>query len=1205
MMTDMITIAKDFQTSVNIAYDLGDSEKVKKLIPTKAALDLLEDLILSTNDSSTQRARILIGAYGKGKSHIVLSILSILCQKDVQLYDRILDKLREVKPDCYSYTQDYLNSSKRLLPIVISGSNTSLTQSFLGALHSAIKANGLHDILPETQFQAAVNMINRWKTEFPATYAALANMLEQSVDAFIQNLLAFDTASYLKFESLYPTLTSGSEFNPFSGFEVVELYEKVAKNISRYGYNGLFVVYDEFSKYLEANITTASVSDTKMLQDFAEKCNRSGAHQLHLLLISHKEVQNYIDKLPRQKVDGWRGVSERFSHVIMQSDFSQVYEIMTAAIEKKQVDWDRYIVEYRQSFDRLYHYAKKSKTFNNCSDATIRDLIWGCYPLHPITTFILPRLSEKVAQNERTMFTFLAGQEKHTLSSAIANMEQDFALVTPDILFDYFSAQLRSEPYTSEIHKTYTLASSILRKIHDQLEAKIVKTIALIYIMEQFEKLEPTSDVILSIYEQAGYSFDEIKDAIYRLSANQSVVYLRRSNAYFRLKAGTGVDIPQTIADVIEKRSRGISDQEILNKANITSYLYPTKYNDDHEITRYFQFVFLNLSQLNTFNVANYDADGVVVGILPDVECDDIDAVIAKVSQQNEQAVFIRPIDNISVHDNLREYDAVSILREASSDDTLLFEEYDVMYQDLLEVIQTYISRFTHPEYGLAMYYYHGQREKLYRKAHLTQLLSNVCENTFSNTPVINNEVLNKNTLTTVAINSRFKLLNGILNNASQPNLGMLGNGQEISFMRSALVVPGLLTQADGVAHLGLHTDNEQLQFALNHICHFVESTKNNAKNIGELYEILTSPQTGIGMRKGVIPIYLALVFKNYDGHIIIRDAYGERRITADFLADLNDKPSAFTLELESWSDEKAAYILGLSQLFTDFIVDEERNLGGYSYIIQAMNRWYLSLPKYSKDSKKVFNGYSSEKQFSKIDSSRTKFMDYLKQPGIGAQDLLFSKLPSCFGYDTFSANVLDNITATKTFFDTVRYNLESVLIDDVKRILDTKAVELGKTLGSVLKDWYDALSDTTHGYLFPNGAERVLAVAGNATNDEHSIISQLGKALTDLRIDDWNETLIIKFCTRFTEYINTINEFNSVGESDQKTTTFSTNGEYSVVFVDNQGQSYNKTFKREECSKRAKILKSEISNAIEEMGQSISPQEKRQVLIEVLEKYC
>ena len=107
---------------------------------------------------------------------------------------------------------------------------------------------------------------------------------------------------------MYPTLTSGSVFKPFLGFDVVDLYESVAKSLKIKGFSGLYVVYDEFSKFLEDNIVDASVSDTKMLQDFAEKCCRSGELQLHLMLISHKEISNYIDKLSKEKTDGWRGV---------------------------------------------------------------------------------------------------------------------------------------------------------------------------------------------------------------------------------------------------------------------------------------------------------------------------------------------------------------------------------------------------------------------------------------------------------------------------------------------------------------------------------------------------------------------------------------------------------------------------------------------------------------------------------------------------------------------------------------------------------------------------------------------------------------------------------------------------------------------------------------------------------------------------------
>ena len=81
-MRDMISVASGFQYSVNIGYDLGSDDKLKIFIPTKSALSLLEDILLSVNPTSSDRARVLIGAYGKGKSHIVLTILAILMGAD-------------------------------------------------------------------------------------------------------------------------------------------------------------------------------------------------------------------------------------------------------------------------------------------------------------------------------------------------------------------------------------------------------------------------------------------------------------------------------------------------------------------------------------------------------------------------------------------------------------------------------------------------------------------------------------------------------------------------------------------------------------------------------------------------------------------------------------------------------------------------------------------------------------------------------------------------------------------------------------------------------------------------------------------------------------------------------------------------------------------------------------------------------------------
>lgn len=145
-MSKMISVASGFQYSVNIGYDLNNDEKLKNFIPTRAALELLEDVLMSTASASTNRARILIGAYGKGKSHIVLTILSMLMKRDRGLFVQLMNKAQE-NPRLLHAINTYYESDQRFLPVIISGSNTSLSQAFLLALQRTLSQNGLLDII--------------------------------------------------------------------------------------------------------------------------------------------------------------------------------------------------------------------------------------------------------------------------------------------------------------------------------------------------------------------------------------------------------------------------------------------------------------------------------------------------------------------------------------------------------------------------------------------------------------------------------------------------------------------------------------------------------------------------------------------------------------------------------------------------------------------------------------------------------------------------------------------------------------------------------------------------------------------------------------------------------------------------------------------------------------------------------------------------
>lgn len=86
-----------------------------------------------------------------------------------------------------------------------------------------------------------------------------------------------------------------------------------------------------------------------------------------------------------------------------------------------------------------------------------------------------------------------------------------------------------------------------------------------------------------------------------------------------------------------------------------------------------------------------------------------------------------------------------------------------------------------------------GAHGNLARKSDLTSLLSTICSELYGLTPVINNEVINKEEPTTVATNSRNKLIAGLLRTELEPNLGLSGSGQDVSIMRSTVLNTGIV----------------------------------------------------------------------------------------------------------------------------------------------------------------------------------------------------------------------------------------------------------------------------------------------------------------------------------------------------------------------------------------------------------------------------
>ena len=70
----------------------------------------------------------------------------------------------------------------------------------------------------------------------------------------------------MKNGALYPELTSGSVFNHFL-VSTLSNCICITDKLKDRGFSGIYVIYDEFSKYLESSISTATNSDIKLPQD--------------------------------------------------------------------------------------------------------------------------------------------------------------------------------------------------------------------------------------------------------------------------------------------------------------------------------------------------------------------------------------------------------------------------------------------------------------------------------------------------------------------------------------------------------------------------------------------------------------------------------------------------------------------------------------------------------------------------------------------------------------------------------------------------------------------------------------------------------------------------------------------------------------------------------------------------------------------------
>jgi hypothetical protein len=275
-------------------------------------------------------------------------------------------------------------------------------QALILALRDALERGGCSNLLPETNLDAAVETTKRWESSYPVALESLEKELmpyKMSMTQLKDGLASCNRDCYEVFVGVYPAITLGSFFAPMFSSDVIYLFRSVnAALVEQTVFGGMFIVFDEFSKFLEANLEKSKMMNFKVIQELAELAVRSGVEQLNFACITHKDLLDYANN------DSFRTVAGRFRSILYVQSSTQAYELVANAIEKIEPAYGEFCAQHQGAFDTLRKMTYGCGLFHSVgADVFDRILLYWMLSSCPHTVYALLRINEKVAQNERTL----------------------------------------------------------------------------------------------------------------------------------------------------------------------------------------------------------------------------------------------------------------------------------------------------------------------------------------------------------------------------------------------------------------------------------------------------------------------------------------------------------------------------------------------------------------------------------------------------------------------------------------------------------------------------------------------------------------------------------------------------------------------------------------------------------------------------------
>ena len=788
----------------------------------------------------------------------------------------------------------------------------------------------------------------------------------------------------------------------------------------------------------------------------------------------------------------------------------------------------------------------------------------GAFPLTPLSACLLLRLSEKIAQNERTLFTFLTGKDLYSLATYVERCS-NIEFAGAPLIYDYFSQLLEGEKDPT-VHREWLNAENAIGKTEDEDARKILKVIAVIRMMNQPGEFPANAEFL---YLATGLEKNICENAITRL-CKEKIITFKENDKSYDFRDSIGVDLQAIISDCVKKQFANINVSDVLNRINKQKYILPKKYNQDHCMTRYFQVHIMNSDSFMALSSITYlpkenDPDGYLLLILNNHK-EKLSVIKQHLEELGDPAVMAAIIDPIP-HAKAKAQKLLGV-QKLLMDQTFIKEneaaavELEAWKKSLMDELN---SAITDTMEHITMLYTQNEAEKIGNKR-LNRAVSDVAEAVYNRTPIINHELINRHNITAQTSKARNIILDDIFH-SRQFEQYSTGTSAESTIYRACL---------------GTTKEDENLSLVRREITEFIHESKGKKNTFSSLVNKLT--KAPYGMRRGVLPIYIAEQIMQLEDMPVIYHDKTEIALSPKLIVDAVVTSENHYLYVETETVEKLEYIEGLEKLFSEY--------GSYCREIESMNRlarlkcfmqaWYRSLSQAATT--------FQEKDYPNQDVQKLKKFRKALTGEPNPRELIFEQIPHIFE----AGSLLEALKKVKDAKKDLDIHTRKLKKKAEKVVRMTLGLPKNDDFLQSLKAWYENVPANVKNSILPAVSQSLLnCIRDISENNEGDLIEKIAKTATNFFIEDWNDKIIPEFETTLKEFVSDLQQKEDAASSHSKKISISTGDGTKECFYD---------FDPNELSASGVFFQSALDDMMDEYG-ALDNSEKIGILMNLVNK--